>query len=374
MLTLADVRWLLQAVHPAPGPLPPLDPDRHHAVVALAHHHRLTPLLASRTALTGFSPELAAPLRQHAAHVAARNLAFTRELLAILKAAGQTGIPLIPFKGPVLAVQAYGSLALREFDDLDLLTARTHLPAAAHTLETLGYKLVHTGRHAASAIHLRTEYHFPFQHPVTGCCVELHAGVAPAGFAQPSWRLLRDHLSTANLGGAEVAVLNPSALFLVLCVHATKHLWGCLEFLTALAHLIHRNPPDWLELERCARLSGTERFLATALSLLDEWTPAPLPDSLPRAPLSGPSLPGSWIDPPASPAALRRPAFHLRAHTPGPRRLKYLAGALLAPNWDDFRWLPLPRRLQFLYPLVRFARLVSVQIPSLLRFFTRKGP
>ena len=101
----------------------------------------------------------------------------------------------------------------------------------------------------------------------------------------------------------------------------------------------------------------------------------------PRAPARQPPAGSSPVPParfldrsPASPPLSAAPRSYLRAHTPGPRRLKYLAGALLAPNWDDFRWLPLPRRLQFLYPLVRFARLVSVQIPSLLRFFTRKGP
>ena len=372
MLTLADVRWLLQAVHPVPGPLPPLDPARQHAVVALAHRHRLAPLLASRSEFTQFPAELAHPLRQHAAFVAARNLAFTRELLAIVQTAKRAGVTLVPFKGPLLAEQAYGSLALREFDDLDLLTARAHLPAAARVLQDLGYRLVHTGRHAADALYLPTEYHFPFQHPGTGCCVELHAEVAPAGFAQPSWRILKDHLTSATLGGAEVSVLNPSHLFLVLCVHATKHLWGCLEFLTAFAHLIHRNPPGWTELEQNARASGTERFLATGLSLIHEWIPTPLPHRPVRLPCADPAISASWVLESPAPAVLRRPAFHFRAHPPGSRRLSYLAGALLAPNWDDFRWLPLPRRLQFLYPLVRFARLASVHIPALLRFLAAK--
>lgn len=371
MLTRADLRWLLNAVHPAPGPLSALDPARQRAVAALASRHRLGALLASRTGSAGFVPEVAAPLREHAAFVATRSLGFTRELVAIIQAAQREGILLVPFKGPLLALQAYGSLALREFDDLDLLTAREHLPAAGRLLEGLGYRLVHTGSHGADALSLRTEYHFPFQHPETGCCVELHAEVAPAGFAKPSWRQLYGQLDVASLGGASLPILGAADLVLVLCVHATKHLWGSLEFVAALAHLLHRHPPDWPGLERRARAFGVEPFLARGLSLIREWLPIPLPQGTPRPVRPDPAIADAWLAPPTTPAILRRPAFHLRAHESWPGKLKYAAGAVLAPNWDDFRWLPLPRRLQFFYPLVRLMRLATVHTPVLLRSVPR---
>jgi hypothetical protein len=40
----------------------------------------------------------------------------------------------VPFKGPALAVQAYGDLSLRQYDDLDLLIHEADVPRAYQLL------------------------------------------------------------------------------------------------------------------------------------------------------------------------------------------------------------------------------------------------
>src|SRR5829696_2399929 len=49
-----------------------------------------------------------------------RNLLLTGELLRLLSAFETQGLPVVPYKGPTLSVLAYGDLALRQFNDLDL--------------------------------------------------------------------------------------------------------------------------------------------------------------------------------------------------------------------------------------------------------------
>ena len=51
----------------------------------------------------------------------ARNLFLAARLLKILQLLEANGISAVAFKGPTLAVIAYGNLALREFCDLDVL-------------------------------------------------------------------------------------------------------------------------------------------------------------------------------------------------------------------------------------------------------------
>jgi Uncharacterised nucleotidyltransferase len=52
-----------------------------------------------------------------------RNLFLTSELFRILDFFERESIAAIPFKGPTLAVTAYSNLALRRFDDLDILVS-----------------------------------------------------------------------------------------------------------------------------------------------------------------------------------------------------------------------------------------------------------
>jgi hypothetical protein len=361
-----EVRWLLDAVSPDGAPPPHPAPEDQAAVLRLARRHRLAALLASRAGALGLAPGIIEELRVHAAATAARNLAFTGEMLRIIQAGQSAGIAFTPFKGPLLAVEAYGDLSLREFDDLDLLAAREDLPAAASLLESLGYGLMPGVGRASDAVRLRSEYHFPFQHAESGCCVELHAEVAPAGFAKPLWRDLRRRLSPTELAGVRLEALSPADLLVVLCIHAGKHQWGCLEFVTALAHLVRRRPPDWEQVERVARASGAEGFAGLGLRLARDWMNAAVPDHLACRADIDPSIPDRWVNPPSAPALLRRVAFHMRCHSRWQYKARYLAAALFAPNWDDYVWCPLPRRLQFCYPAVRCTRLALTQATALL--------
>ena len=65
-------------------------------------------------------PEVLAGWQQLYKTHARRNLKITAELISILTLFESQGIVAVAYKGPVLAAVAYGDIALRQFDDLDI--------------------------------------------------------------------------------------------------------------------------------------------------------------------------------------------------------------------------------------------------------------
>src|SRR5438067_2363962 len=101
------------------------------ALLACCAQLRLAPYAAERlrahvadAARDVAPPSLLDPLRARAREIAARNLYATGELHRLLDVLADAGIAAMPWKGPALAAQLYGNLALRPFLDLDVLVRR----------------------------------------------------------------------------------------------------------------------------------------------------------------------------------------------------------------------------------------------------------
>ena len=90
----------------------------------MASKHKLTPLLYRN--LNSICPKMVPEdildeLKNYFNANVRKNLLMTGELIKILKLLKFNDINAIPYKGPVLANLAYGNLAFREFDDIDIL-------------------------------------------------------------------------------------------------------------------------------------------------------------------------------------------------------------------------------------------------------------
>ena len=96
-------------------------------LTALAGGHGMRALLywhLNAISPVGIPPEFIADLERQYQNNAVRNLLRVRELGKLLAAFEAQGIPIIPYKGPVLAELAYGNLSLRQFADLDVLITK----------------------------------------------------------------------------------------------------------------------------------------------------------------------------------------------------------------------------------------------------------
>jgi adenylate cyclase class IV len=91
-----------------------------------------------------------------------RNLSLTRELLRLSREVETRGIPVIPYKGPILAALAYGNLALREFGDLDVLVRTQDVLRAKELLASFGYRPAYRLTRAQEAAYIRYGDQYPY--------------------------------------------------------------------------------------------------------------------------------------------------------------------------------------------------------------------
>jgi len=197
--------------------------------------------------------------------LARRNVERFRELEDIVRTLAAEAIVAIPYKGPTLAMEAYGDLGLREFVDLDLLVAPSAVRRAVGILTRGGYRsALSLSSEAEQALVTRSRhYEWPLLHEATGRLVELHWR------ADPEYRVLDLESPPARLP--------PSVHALVLLLHGTKHSWSRLAWLADVAALAHAMPLDWEWISRESRRLGCVRQVALGLRLAQDLLGMPPP-------------------------------------------------------------------------------------------------
>ncbi len=220
----------------------------------------------------------------------ARNLLLTEELLRLLDLLQRHGIPALPYKGPALAIQAYGNLAFRQFGDLDILVPREGIPRAKALLVSQGYspQFPLSERQEAYLLSRRHNVEFAFMHRQRGVHVDLHWQVAPPYMLRLDEGLWRQP-HRVSLAGASLPAFPPETLFHVLCVHGSKHFWERLGWLCDIAHLATRDL-DWGNLMAQSETAGGRRMLLLGLGLMEALTGPRLPEAVKAAIAAEPAL------------------------------------------------------------------------------------
>ena len=347
-------------------------------VLELARKHRVTPLLYWHLGAddSGTVPKhVLEVLRAHFHDNNLRNLSLTGELLKITRAFEAKGIPVVPFKGPTLAVLAYGSLGLREFADLDILVRKQDVSRARELLTSMGYRRQDRVAGAQEAAFLRTRREYVFTRE-GGVVVELHWALTPRILA---FRLkpedLWDRVEKFTLGRDTVLTLSTEDTLLFLCVHGSKHFWYRLAWICDVAELLRARGEtmDWDRLTERARQQGAQRTLFLGLSLANELLGATLPrkisekmrDDRAVKPLSRQvqewlfQEPGETSDVFAKGLA-EESGFHpfrVRVRERLRDKALYCARAALTPTPEDWELLPLPQPFFPLYYVLRPIRL-----------------
>lgn len=339
-------------------------------VLDLACQHNTTPLLHRSLAAAGVNPP--APIRRQIEKVvlcnAARGRRLAHELVRLTAAFEQAGIRALPFKGAVLAASAYGNVALRPFNDLDVIVHPDDADTAARLLANRGFAEWGVAPPDLPR-HLRCECEHSFAR-ADGVVVDLH------------WRLSRRHfpfpLDFDSLwrralpcplwpGGPAVPNLGAADTLQVLCMHGTKHAWERLSWICDIAELLAANPalPWEFALEQAEALGATRMTLLgleLAAGLLDARLPVAARQRIAAdrgiAALAR-YVRGRLFQPPANGlrATIRQSLFHLRVRNRPAQRLRYCMLAA-APTPRDLRSTPLPASLYFLYYLTRPVRLL----------------
>ncbi len=250
-----------------------------------AHANAVLPLLR-RGIHAHFEAEVSAAaldtLRKACERTQQRNLALTAELLHVMGRLEEKGIPVLPFKGPVLAEGAYGNLSLRTFADLDLLLHEDHLPLAQEILTKHGYRSEYAFTTEQERAYRKLECAVRMRHPERNAVVELHWALTERylSIRLPVERIW-ESTQPVLLAGRMVRTFGPEDLLLYLCVHGNKHQWSRLEWICCIAELIIAQPGlNWSEVQARSREFGVQRLLHLALILASELLQVEAPAAL----------------------------------------------------------------------------------------------
>ncbi|MET0014024.1 MAG: nucleotidyltransferase family protein [Sedimenticola sp.] len=252
------------------------------ALAETALKHRVIPLLyhSFMRLPDGWVPEEILQAMGYFVHSRAEfSQDATRQLCAVLDALRQNGIEALPIKGPVLALQAYNQVGMRDYRDLDILVRKEDYPAVNSCLIRLGYKREKWKTDLKAIASWNYYGQDIFFHPQGHTSIEPHWLLAPSTFnIQLDFDLLSDRENSLSLNGLSMPVLSVENQLLVLCVHGCKEQWIYLRQICDLACLVVNNPElDWLYLLERASRNNCLRMLHIGLYLAYIMLGLPLP-------------------------------------------------------------------------------------------------
>jgi hypothetical protein len=346
----------------------PLDWD---LLFTAAREHSVTSLVERQ--LRAVAPDVIPPVLMERLKSAVRAstvrcLVLSAELIELLGAFRSEEIRAVPYKGPVLAVQAYGDVALREFGDLDIILPQADMPKAHEIALGLGYRAkfppLFDPRAAASLV--PGEYNYIDD--ARRLLVELHTELTLRHFpVKPDLGVLTQRLVPIELVGQQVETFSAEDALPILCIHGSKDFWERLLWIVDVSELIQFHPAlDWDRVLRYAEALRAQRMLYLGLLLAEFLFDVPLPKEV--------------LDRVHQNSALARLASEIQSrllgHDPSSlgaggrfrfRRLMlpstfagwaYSMRLATAPAEEDCQGLRLPRSLASLYFVLRPLRLL----------------
>jgi hypothetical protein len=339
-------------------------------LLQLARRHALIPLLYLNLEREGADlvpPPFLAKLKIQYQQNYARNIILTDELCRLIGIFKEAGIDAIPYKGPALALFAYGDLGLRRFVDLDVIVKKSDVPRARDLLFREDYDLSKPLTPAQQDLLLRTQHNLQFARNNHRLLLELHWEVAPHLFASSvQENELWQDLTTLKINDHEVNALVAEDLLFSLCVHGSRHLWERLGWICDVAEIIARHALNWDALQQKAAAADNERMLLLGLHLAQKLLHTNLPPEVQQrcaADAHLESLAATIIEHlfngPAHVPATSREIFkyNLRVRKSLTARARYLVH-VLRPTDSDLGTQRVPERFTFAYYLTRPFRLL----------------
>ena len=302
---------------------------------------------------------------------AVQNLRMTQQLTKVLELLANAGIEAMPFKGPALAVQAYGDLSMRSFCDLDILIHEKDFNRMYLAFEEAGYP-------SDYPVNLRTEAKFiTYQKKnlaisYQGIHLEIHWKIIERFLSVPidMYQLWAESFPIL-LNGRKMMTLSPEDMVIVLCVHGTKHFWNNLKWLADLVNLILEYPDlDWHEISMKAENIRVKRIVALGLALAQEHGGIIYPEDNKYRLISDIDIKNcttivqtNFFQLPSSKLSISPPWFFLKLRESFRDKANFfiytLTDRILPPNYLDFKIISLPDSLFPVYLIIRPFRLLK---------------
>jgi len=298
-------------------------------------------------------------------------LAKAVELVRIVRHFEEKGIPVLPLKGPVIGLLAYGDVAIRHVGDLDIMVSPDRVWEAEGILIRKGFQRTHPHFEMTSrqwSVYFRNNHHFGYVHRDSKLSVELHWRFGSNRYLFPlRFDALWKDRQVLALGGINIPALSLEHTVLLLSTHGANHGWSRLFWLDDLARLVARKDIiDWHRLMRLSDQIGTSRMVAGGVLLANLLLGSPIP-----GPVRVHAAADKWlrnlmeiffhliltpVDPLCRP--FTRPYFLNKMHRAmlrnDPRYFLAFCANILGAGYDDWRRrVPLPDAFFPIYYLVR---------------------
>ena len=251
-------------------------------LIRAAIRHSLLPLLHSHLSATcpdDLPDAVSSRLKEHSQINSGYNLLLTGELIKLQRLFHSQSIPIVPFKGPILAASLYGDIGLRQFSDIDLLVRKQDLSKVRDILISAHYLPRYRLGTTQRAVMVEQKCEEPFDRDDDAAMVDLHWAVIPTRFSfAPDTVSMWQRLERVSLSGCEFLTVAPEDLITLLCIHGAKHAWERLGWICDLAELIRtRSGMDLNSVIEMGARNGGQRIVPLGLFLASDLLDAPMP-------------------------------------------------------------------------------------------------
>jgi putative nucleotidyltransferase-like protein len=298
----------------------------------------------------------------------ARSLLLTAETIKMTSALLSAGVRVIPYKGAVLAAQAYGDVALRQFEDVDIVLQHAELPKAHEVMLAFGYRPKYAWTLSADVASSLVPGDYNYRDDQRETMVELHTQRSMRHFpVAPDLDVFIPRLVPVLLSGHEIKTFAAEDALPILCIHGSKHFWERISWIADISEMIQSRPElDWDEVFRRADSFLGGRMLRVGLALAANLLGTPLPaDVVSRVQQDGAA---TEIAAQIGRRLLRRAPTSLGAAARFRLRRQMVRSAFAgwryamrlatAPSEEDWEMVRLPAALAPLYAALRPIRLL----------------
>jgi hypothetical protein len=297
-----------------------------------------------------------------------KSLFLTRELIRILDCLDELGIEVLPYKGFVLSEMYYGDMALRQSGDLDLFVREGNVAGIKNAVRELGYTVRVPIPAEAEQDYISSGYECTFDSAAGKNVLELQWALQPHFYAVDfDMEGLFDRAVKVVVADRPLKTPSPEDLFLVLSVHAAKHVWGRLIWLCDIAQVLKAEKLNWKWIEVQAQKLGIERILRITLLLANRFMATTIPTVIEES-IKADHVARAFADEIAE-SVIRGVSYEedqlsyfrlmMRLRERRTDRIRFFTRLAFTPGPGEWEMVRLPKSAFPLYRIVRLARLAS---------------
>jgi len=308
--------------------------------------------------------------------IAVGNLIKLKELFNIDRQLKESKINTLVLKGPGLGAEIYGDMSLRPIGDLDILISKENVAEAVKILRNNGYEYSFDLTDKQIEIYKKSpiylidhDMHYSFYNPLKSIYLELHWALMPEkySFSQDINEIFSNAIPV-SVNSGRFDVPGDEDLIIYLSIHGAKHYWSRMIWIFDIASFIERKKNiNWELVIAKSEELNCRRSLLLSFYLAGDFFSVEIP-----------KICGTYINNDKAVLELGKnvkqnfqkiydlekiethnQTFFLKSMESTSDKLLYIADLLFNPTIYEVEVIVLPKKLSFLYYILRPLRLIK---------------